>query len=114
MELKGQEVLEGFDNGSIVHTRTEKMYHMGQYEIYHLDRDDELIFKVCSDEDDGVVSAGGKMINFDPVQALLSTVLTTISLIFLMLHIIIYSSLKKLRNQPSKNLMSLVCSLFLG
>ena len=38
-----------------------------------------------------------------------------ISLVFLFFHIVIYSSLKKLRqSHPSRNLLCLVCSLFVG
>ena len=107
VSLNEWEVDDEFENGSIVHKQSKTMYHIGEYEIYHLDGKD--IFRVCSVED-----PDAKIIKFNDVQAYLSTILTTISLFCLFFHIIIYSSLKKLRNQPSKNLMSLACSLFVG
>ena len=63
------------------------------------------------------------LVAFDGAQSLLSTVLSTIrwfmsysppSLICLFLHMFLYCWLKKLRNQPSQLLLSLVCALFFG
>ena len=107
IQLFEWEVDDESNNGSIIHKETKKSYDIGEYEIYHLDGKD--IYRVCS-----VTDPKERIIKFNGIQAKLSTILTTVSLIFLFLHIVIYSSLKKLRNQPSQNLLSLVCSLFVG
>ena len=87
IQLFEWEVDDESNNGSIIHKQTKKSYDVGEYEIYHLDGKD--IYRVCSDTD-----PDERIIKFNYVQAQVSTILTTISLVFLFLHIVIYSSLK--------------------
>jgi hypothetical protein len=60
------------------------------------------------------VRAGEPLVRLDPVQAGLATVLAAVSLVGLLLHMLVYSWLKRLRTQPAQILLSLVCALFFG
>lgn len=90
--------------------KSKRLYHEDEYEIATVDGVET--FAVCEMDEK---SDDSEIIWFNDIQHCLSFVLNTISLIGLFLHILIHSSLKRLRqSQPAKNLLSLVCSLFIG
>ena len=86
-------VVEENNNGTIVDIKTKNIYHQDDYRV--IDIDGEEAFVVC----DGGNEAVGELIYFDSVQLVLSNVLTSVSLVCLFLHILIHSSLKKLRHK---------------
>ena len=88
-------VVEESDNGTIVDIKTKNIYHQDDYRV--IDIDGEEVFVVC----DGGEEAEGEIIYFDSVQLVLSNVLTSVSLVCLFLHILIHSSLKKLRHKDN-------------
>ena len=97
------------NNGTIVDIRSKNIYHQEDYKV--TDVEGEEVFVVCDEEE----QAEGAIIYFDSVQIILSNVLTSVSLVCMLLHILVHSSLKKLRqSQPAKSLLSLVCALFVG
>ena len=92
-------VLDTFGNGTIVDIRTGRRHHEAEYSRAEVGG--EEVYIVCGAEAGGGDSAA--IIFFDQTQRLVSTVLTSVSLVCLLLHILIYSSLKKLRqNEPAK------------
>ena len=89
-------MVEENNNGTIVDIKTKNIYHHDEYKV--IDIDGEEAFVVC---DGGEVEAEGELIYFDSVQLVLSNVLTSVSLVCLFLHILIHSSLKKLRHKEN-------------
>ena len=109
--IQSWHVIDDFGNGTIIDIRSKRVYHDDDYDLATVDGN--TVYTVCAELDS--LMSEENVIYFDDIQTQLSVVLTSISLICLFLHILIYSSLKKLRqSQPSKNLLSLVCSLFIG
>ena len=87
------------------------MYHKHQYQLQT--KDAIVKYFICVEHRRKNVE--DFIIYFDENQKIVSTVFISISLICLFLHIVIYSTLKKLRQSlQSKNLLSLVCSMFFG
>ena len=87
------------------------MYHKHQYQLQT--KNGEVKYFICVEHRRKNIE--DSIIYFDENQKIVSTVFISISLICLFLHIVIYSTLKKLRQSlQSKNLLSLVCSMFFG
>ena len=91
--------MDTLGNGTIVDIRTGRRHHEAEYSRAEVGGRE--VYIVCGAEAGGGDSAA--IIFFDQTQRLVSTVLTSVSLVCLLLHILIYSSLKKLRqNEPAK------------
>ena len=92
-------MLDTLGNGTIVDIRTGLRHHEAEYSRAEVGG--EEVYIVCGAEAGAGDSAA--IIFLDQTQSLVSTVLTSVSLACLLLHILIYSSLKKLRqNVPAK------------
>ena len=92
-------MLDTLGNGTIVDISTGLRHHEAEYSRAEVGG--EEVYIVCGAEAGAEDSAA--IIFLDQTQSLVSTVLTSVSLVCLFLHILIYSSLKKLRqNVPSK------------
>ena len=89
-------VVEENNNGTIVDIKTKNIYHQDEYKV--IDVDGEEVLVVCDGDEE---EAEGEIIYFDSVQLVLSNVLTSVSLVCLFLHILIHSSLKKLRHKEN-------------
>ena len=126
------QVNDTLQNGSIVHLETNQLFELGEYEMYQMEgltrqvaewRGDIFRYWVCSP-----TKPEKTLVTFDSLQGRLSTCLLTIrlgiyslkysrfysSLFCLLLHMFLYCWLKKLRNEPSQILLSLVIALFFG
>ena len=94
-------VLDTLGNGTIVDIRTGLQHHEAEYSRAEVGG--EEVYIVCGAEAGAGAGDGAAIIFLDQTQSLVSTVLTSVSLVCLLLHILIYSSLKKLRqNVPAK------------
>ena len=94
-----------------MHKRLRIIYDIGEYEIYYYtdsDGEKRRHYRICSLEDEPPV------VVFTVAQSYLFTVTTALSVIALTAHIVIYTSLKKLRTQPAQNLLALAVSLALS
>ena len=88
-------MLDTLGNGTIVDISTGLRHHEAEYSRAEVGG--EEVYIVCGAGDSAAI------IFLDQTQSLVSTVLTSVSLVCLFLHILIYSSLKKLRqNVPAK------------
>ena len=127
------QVNDTLQNGSIVHLETKQLFELGEYEMYQMEgltrqaagwRGDIFRYRVCSP-----TKPEETLVSFDSLQGRLSTWLLSLrlgisyfevftvlffSLFCLLLHMFLYCWLKKLRNQPSQILLSLVIALFFG
>ena len=93
-------MLDTLGNGTIVDISTGLRHHEAEYSRAEVGG--EEVYIVCGAEA-GAGDSSAAIIFLDQTQSLVSTVLTSVSLFCLLLHILIYSSLKKLRqNVPSK------------
>lgn len=87
-----------FPNGSVYLNPTKETYVTGEYEFV-----DDTWIKICRPAD-----------MWTPVMNVISTVLISISLICMVVHVVIFALLPKRRNIPSMNLCSMTLSLFVS
>lgn len=87
-----------FPNQSIYLNFTEKLYDFGEYEFVN-----HSWVRVCRPET-----------LWTPAMNIISTVLISISLVCMLLHILIFFALPRRQNIPSMNLFSMTCSLFIA
>lgn len=90
-------------NGSVVVNKTGHVYDQGHFEVEKSGR-----IQICAD------MSSQHYFDYSAAQNYLSDVCLTVSVLCLAMHIAIHSGLPKLRNLPSKNLLSLSCALFLA
>ncbi|KAK7069477.1 hypothetical protein SK128_022780 [Halocaridina rubra] len=87
-----------YPNHSVFLNQTRKLYNVGEYEFVN-----HSWIRVCRPDD-----------RWTPVMNIISTVLISMSLIFMALHMIIFILLPKRRNIPSMNLFCMTVSLFIS
>lgn len=87
-----------FPNQSVYLNYTEKIYDFGEYEFVN-----HSWIRVCRPET-----------LWTPAMNIISTVLISISLVCMLLHILIFFALPRRQNIPSMNLFSMTCSLFIA
>ncbi|TRY68695.1 hypothetical protein TCAL_09669, partial [Tigriopus californicus] len=98
--------LDEFANGSILHKQTKVVHKIDEYNIFHVGTDlTHRRYQVCFEDP--------PLFEYDPTQAQVFTITSWVSLVALAYHITVFTSLKRLRNQPAQNLLALACSLFI-
>ena len=125
-----EQVNDTFRNGSILHLETKQLFELGEYEMYRMEG-------LTRQGDGGGIFLGigcaaipsrGKRLS--PLTgskdicphiyphlgwaSIFANFVCVSSLVCLFLHMFLYCWLKKLRNQPSQILLSLVVALFFG
>ena len=97
-------------NGSILHRRLGKLYDLGHYEILHFDdgKTQRRQYKVCTGDTKGPLLA----VFQDPASVRIFQIATIVSMIFVGMHIFIYTTLKDLRDLPGQILLSMAVAMF--
>ncbi|KAG1670726.1 Adhesion G protein-coupled receptor L3 [Nymphon striatum] len=95
-------------NQSIWVNHTQKIYGRGEYEFSDSENQSTMVLSICKE------SHYVNLNDFVKSQAIISEICLYISTVCLMLHLISYVLIPKLRNLPGKNLMSLSVSLLLA
>ena len=103
------------------------MYDIGEYEIYHYNDEENGDHNNGEDDEDKPVSSskrlyracsphghGPALFKYDLTHGSLATVAYSVSILALAVHILIFTGLKKLRDQPAQNLLAFSCSLFVA
>ncbi|GFV94840.1 probable G-protein coupled receptor Mth-like 3 [Trichonephila clavipes] len=93
-------------DGSVYINKTMKYLGKDEYEVYKREKNIVLQIATCVDDT--------HLLPYSIVHSWLSAIVLSISVICLILHLIIYGMLEKLRNRPGKILMSLAVSLLCG
>ena len=99
------------ENDTLLVIENQRLYQPEDWE-YRYENDNHTTlagYLVCSEN-----PGGGDSLKFSDAQSYLSAVCSAISLTCLAIHIVVYSMLKRLRNVPGKNLLSLAVSLFIA
>ncbi|GFR31631.1 g_PROTEIN_RECEP_F2_4 domain-containing protein [Trichonephila clavata] len=93
-------------DGSVYINKTMKYIGKDEYEVHK--RENNVVLQIATCVDDT------HLLPYSIVHSWLSAIVLSISIVCLILHLIIYGMLEKLRNHPGKILMSLAVSLLCG
>ncbi|GFT95653.1 probable G-protein coupled receptor Mth-like 3 [Nephila pilipes] len=91
---------------SVYINRTMKYLAKDEYEVYRKENSVVLQIAICVDDT--------HLLPYSLVHSWLSAIVLSVSIICLILHLVVYGMLEKLRNRPGKILMSLAISLLCG